>query len=115
MYSVLKDILKFFQDNLTLIIANIWVFLLFALIVSFLTLLICKSYYGKKTKQLNNKVSQIQEENENLKSNESVLKAEIRELNSKLEQYDIYRIVDKKKNKTNSDFAGQLLKDFSTE
>lgn len=115
MYSLLKDAIKFFQDNLSLIMTNKWSFLFFALIIVFFTILFCKTYYGHKSKNLVSKVEQIQAENKSLKSKEEKLFEEISKLNSQLNQYDAYRIIDKKQSKTSNDFSDQLSKEFSTD
>ena len=108
MYGLLKDIILFCQNNFTLIIANIWAFLVFALIIGFLTFFIYSKLYGSKNKKLEAAIKQVQDDNEKLRTNNEELKAE-------LDQYIAHRIIEKKKQNTNNDFTDQLVKDFSDE
>ena len=66
-------------------------------------------YYGNKNKKLESKVRQIQDENMKLKLSEEKLLTDVNELKSQLDQYAAYRIIDKKKNNTNNEFADQLI------
>jgi len=115
LYGLLKDIVRFFQDNWSLIISNTWTFLLFALIVAFFSVLICILVYKRKGKKLESKVAQIKEENSRLTQEKETLVAEIAKLNSQLDQYSTYRIIDKKSNNTNKEFTDQLIMEFSEE
>ena len=114
MYSLFRDIVKFFQDNWTFIITNIWVFIFFALIIAFLTFFICKLFYGSKIKKQESSVKQLLSENENVKLNNNKLLDDIKKISTLLDQYDTYRIIDKKNTNTNKDYIEQLTKDFTS-
>ena len=115
MYSLLKDIVRFFQDSGELIITNIWVFLFFSLIVIFITIAVYRMVNMKMLRNIEDKYKQVQAENATLKEQEISIRNEISELNSKLEQYYIYGFNDRKKAHTNKDFIDQLNKDFISE
>jgi len=115
MYSLLKDIIRFFQDSGTLILDNIWVFLFFALIVVFVTITIYRAISMKKIRNIENKYKQTCEENTNLKAQVAILSEQISTLNEQLEQYYIYSFNDRAKSHTNKEFIEQLNKDFSAE
>jgi len=103
-----------FQDNYNLIKDNIWIFLLFTIIITFLTLYICKKVYYYKYAELKNRIKQIKDENDDLRAKNKALLTNVEELSLQLYKCGICKALEEKNNK-NSSFTSQIIKEFSVE
>jgi hypothetical protein len=114
LYSFIKDIIKYFQDNYLLIKNNFWTFLFFAIIIFFAAYFILKGIYSTKITKYKSECDGLSAKNKELNDINQRLISDVSKLNKQIEKTGTFMAIERKKQNTNDTFADHLNDEFSS-